>query len=123
MTEMLDDGPVRENIVSGIVLEGRPLYKAYSALCSGVWYASLVLAALGACAAVKRRGHGAAIVAIAALGMLLFLLLWEARSRYMFSFVPVVLLLASMGIEKEKGEKICTIARNLWKRRAGTTCC
>ena len=113
MTEMLDDGPVRENIVSGIVLEGRPLYKAYSAVCSGVWYASLLLAALAVYADMRRHNWRAAIPAVAVLGMLLFLLLWEARSRYMFSFVPVVLLLASMGIEKKKGEKICTIARNL----------
>ena len=106
MTEMLDDGPVRENTISQIVLEGRPLYKVYSAVCSGVWYAVLVLAALGAYAALRRRSIRAAVPAIAALGMLLFLLLWEARSRYMFSFVPVLLLLASVGIERNKNVSI-----------------
>ena len=95
MTEMLDDGPVRENALSQIVLEGRPLYGAYSAVCSGVWYAALVLAALGILSDMRRRDLRLAIPAIALLGMLLFLLLWEARSRYMFSFTPVVLLLAA----------------------------
>ena len=95
MTEMLDDGPVRENAVSACVLEGRPLYGAYMAVCSGVWFAALLLAAAAVYADIRRRDVSTAIIAVSVFGMLLFLLLWEARSRYMFSFVPLVLLLAS----------------------------
>ena len=95
MTEMLDDGPVRENAVSQLVLEGRPHYAVYSAVCSGVWYAALMLAALAVYADIRRRDLRLAIPAVSLLGMLLFLLLWEARSRYMFSFTPVLLLLAA----------------------------
>ena len=97
MTEMLDDNPVRENAVSSLVLEGRPLYGAYSAVCSGVWFAALLLAAASVCADVRRRDTRGAIVAIAVLGALIFLLLWEARSRYVFGYVPLVLLLAAGG--------------------------
>ena len=39
MTEMLDDGPVRENVVSSFVLEGRAHYGAYGALTTGIWLA------------------------------------------------------------------------------------
>lgn len=94
MTEMLDDGPVRENAVSTVVLSGRPLYPLYSALTSGVWYAVLVFAALSIYEDMRRRDMRCAVVTVAVFGMLLFLLLWEARSRYMFSFVPLMLLLA-----------------------------
>lgn len=97
MTEMLDDGPVRENALSAVVLEGRPLYKAYSAVCTGVWLAALLLAALAVYGDLRRRQLRLALPAVAMLGMLLFLLLWEARSRYMFSFTPIVLLLAACG--------------------------
>ena len=95
MTEMLDDGPVRENALSQLVLEGRGLYPAYMAVCSGVWFAALLMAAASVAADMRRRDFSFAVIAVAVLGMLLFLLLWEARSRYMFSYVPLVLLLAS----------------------------
>lgn len=97
MTEMLDDGPVRENGISQIVLEGRPLYRMYAALCSGVWAANMALAALSCLRDLKRGDSRAALLQIAMLGMMLFLLLWEARGRYAFGFMPVMLLLAMRG--------------------------
>lgn len=108
MTEMLDDGPVRENAVSAFVLEGRPYYALYQAVCSGIWYANLLLAACGVWLDLHRRDMRAAIPSIAMLGMLLFLLLWEARGRYIFSFVPVTLLLCA-GCASRTGELIETV--------------
>lgn len=104
MTEMLDDNPVRENAVSSIVLEGRPHYALYSALCSGVFMAQLALAVAGCLRDIRRRELRFAMPYIAAFGMLLFLMLWEARGRYFFSFVPVILLLAgaaAVGYERK----------------------
>lgn len=95
MTEMLDDGPVRENVVSSIVLEGRQFYSLYMAAASGIWYAVLAFAALAVYKDMRRRDVCCAVVAVAVFGMQLFLLLWEARSRYMFSYVPLVFLLAA----------------------------
>lgn len=95
MTEMLDDGPVRENIVSSFVLEGRPYYSLYMAIASGIWYAVLALAALNVYTDVRRRDFRCAITAIAVFGIQLFLMLWEARGRYMFGYVPLMLLLAA----------------------------
>lgn len=95
MTEMLDDGPVRENAVSGFVLEGRPGYALYMGVCSGIWNAHLLLAALSLWLDIRKRDVSAAIPAIAYLGMLIFLLIWESRGRYVFSFVPVALLLSA----------------------------
>ena len=101
MTEMLDDGPVRENAVSSFVLEGRPFYGLYSAVCSGIYLAALTLAAAGCAGDIRRRDERAAVLYVAALGIMLFLMLWEARSRYLFGFVPVVLLLGAGGIARE----------------------
>lgn len=108
MTEMLDDGPVRENAVSAFVLEGRRFYGLYMGVCSGIWSAHLLLIALSLWLDMKQRDLRAAIPAIAHLGMLLFLMLWEARGRYMFSFVPVALLL-SMGGAVRAGALLTTI--------------
>lgn len=98
MTEMLDDGPVRENIVSSVVLEGRPGYRTYMAITVGIWHAVMAYAALAVYTDIRRRDLTHAMVAVAVFGMQLFLMLWEARGRYMFGFVPIMLMLAAGGI-------------------------
>ena len=94
MTEMLDDGPLRENAVSAVVLEGRPYYALYAAVCTGIMMAHMLLAAAGTLRALRRRDTQTALPAVAMLGIILFLLLWEARGRYGFGFMPVLLLLS-----------------------------
>ena len=54
MTEMLDDGPVRENVVSSFVLEGRSRYRLHMTLCTGVWLAQLTLALLACVRDIRR---------------------------------------------------------------------
>lgn len=111
MTEMLDDGPVRENAVSSFVLEGRANYKAYSALCTGVWMAQLTLALLACLRDIRRSKPGSAgesgalryaALYVAFFGAMLFLMFWEARSRYLFGSVLVLLLLAAHGAADAK---------------------
>ena len=103
MTEMLDDNPVRLNAVSNIVLaEGRH-YPLYQGVASGVFFAQLLMAIFACWRDIRRRDLRMAMGYVAAFGMLLFLMLWEARARYFFGFVPVILLLGSLlcGDEKE----------------------
>ena len=97
MTEMLDDGPVRENAVSSFVLEGRAHYALYGALCTGVFAAHMALCVAGCLIDLKKRDPRAAALAVAMFGIMLFLMFWEARSRYVFPFVPVLLLLSARG--------------------------
>lgn len=103
MTEMLDDNPVRENAVSRIVLSGRQYYTRYLGVTSGIFFAQLLFALISCIRDLRRRETDMAVGYVAAFGMMLFLMLWEARSRYFFGFVPVILLLASrIAGEKEK---------------------
>lgn len=104
MTEMLDDGPVRENAVSTLVLEGRAHYGMYSAVTSGIWAAQMLLAAYGILRDIRRRDLRTALPCVAMFGMMLFLMLWEARGRYIFGFVPVMLLLACGGALTQAGK-------------------
>lgn len=103
MTEMLDDNPVRPNAVSQVVLgEGR-YYALYQAIASGVFFAKMLLAIAACVRDIRRWDLRMAPGYVAAFGMMLFLMLWEARSRYFFGFVPVILLLASRAAaEKEE---------------------
>lgn len=105
MTEMLDDVPVRENVVSSFVLSGRAHYPVYGALCTGMHMACMLLALAGCAYDIRRRDVRLAIVYIAVFGMMLFLMIWEARSRYLFSFVPLLLLLASALVARMPGRE------------------
>ena len=103
MTEMLDDNPVRPNAVSQVVLEEGRYYALYQAVASGVFFAQLMLAVLTCVRDIRRWDLRMAPGYVAAFGMMLFLMLWEARARYFFGFVPVILLLASrIAAEKEE---------------------
>ena len=55
----------------------------------------IAYASLSVYADMRRRDFTCAIPVIAVLGIQLFLLLWEARQRYIFGYVPLVLLLAA----------------------------
>ena len=103
MTEMLDDNPVRRNAVSSVVLGDGAHYALYQAVTSGVFFAQLLLAVLACVRDIRRWDLRMALGFVAAFGMMLFLMLWEARARYFFGFVPVILLLASR-IAGEKEE-------------------
>ena len=96
MTEMLDDRPVRRNFVSEIVLEDGKYNAIYSAVVTGIWLSQLFLACINAFWEFKERQYRKAMLEIAALGVLIFLMLWEARSRYIFGFVPVFLMIAAL---------------------------
>lgn len=95
MTEMLDDGPVRENIVSQFVLSDRPYYGLYSTVCVGISIAHLLLALAGCVKDIKKRDVKLSMLHIAMFGIMLFLMIWEARGRYVFGFMPVLYLLSS----------------------------
>ena len=95
MTEILDDSPQRENVVSSFVLQDRPYYRIYLSVCTGIYCAHLVFAALACLRDMRRRDFRAALLYVALFGFMLFMLLWEARSRYIFNFVPVLLLLSA----------------------------
>ena len=110
MTEMLDDGPVRENVISSFVLEGRAHYAAYGALCAGLLMAHMVLAAAGCLRDLQRRDLRVAILAVAMFGIMLFLMLWEARGRYAFSFAPVLLLLSARG-QLAAADAVCRLQK------------
>lgn len=105
MTEMLDDKPVRENIVSAFVLEGRRFYASCGALFTGVYMAHMLFALLGCLRDIRRRDVSLSLAYIAMFGMMLFLMIWEARSRYLLSFVPVMLLLSCAFLSRLPGRE------------------
>ena len=100
MTEMLDDAPLRPNILSEFVLYDGAYYSFYVDLCGGIWFAHLAAAALACLKDAEKRRFDLAIPAIAFLGLMIFEMLWEARSRYMFNFAPLILVVSACGLTR-----------------------
>ena len=98
MTEMLDDKPIRRNILSEFVLEDGKYYKSYMELTSGIWFGVLLVSLLRAFSEYRRGRTEKCLIYVSLLGVMLFLMIWEARGRYLFNYIPVFLLAASLPI-------------------------
>lgn len=96
LSEILDDKPTYYTQLSAVVREEGSLYPVYQAICSGIFIAHLIFAVLACLRDMKKKDFRAALLYVAMFGFMVFMLIWEVRSRYIFNFVPV-LLLVSMG--------------------------
>lgn len=98
----LDIRPVRSSwlqsyCIQGMAHTGRTVY-----LATGLQLALLGLAVWGAIQSVRRQNWSISFVQIALLGLGLFLLLWEARSRYIVSFLPLLAVCGVWGLCMEQ---------------------
>ena len=93
----LDLGAVHQNPLQMYFIQGKQHLgrTAYATL--AVQLALLAGLCLAAARAARFRAHGATVARVAVFGLLLFLLLWETRSRYLMNFLPVLLLAAFPG--------------------------
>lgn len=60
----------------------------------------LLAIVLAVFAAIKRKDTSAVMPAVSLVGVTLFLLLWEARARYILNFLPLFVLVAVFGIKQ-----------------------
>ena len=97
MWEMLDDAPLRESPLSSIFLYYGPYYPLYADVCGGIWLSHLTMAATSCLKDIRKRRFSLSIPMIAFLGLMIFEIIWEARSRYLFNFAPVLLLISACG--------------------------
>mgnify|MGYP003433817205 FL=1 len=94
----LDQSGLHDTYLRQFFLAGFPYFGAVSHLCTGLWFAILCGSVLGAAKAAHRGAHHATVVRIAVIGLTLFLLLWEARSRYLVNFLPLILICGASGL-------------------------
>lgn len=98
--EFFKDVSVREDRLSlflrNIYYPEGKYHRIYSTFCQGIWI--LMLAGSVGIVFDRNRMEFAA-PALAILGLTLFLLLFEARARYLFLYTPVYLLLGGIGLK------------------------
>lgn len=87
--------PLQSYCIQGMQHTGRTMYFGLS-----VHLILLIGMALGAYDAVKRQKMNPAVLQIAVLGLIVFLMIWETRSRYLVNFLPLMAVLGVQGYER-----------------------
>lgn len=97
--EKLRRSPVEQTILQEIVIgKYKNVYKYFPQV---MHISMMILIFINVCSILKKKEYTnrEIIMAISVFGLILFLLLWENRSRYIFVMVPLMMLLQLNGIE------------------------
>ena len=101
--QKLNHGGVNpQNIFTAFIIPGAKHVRWPYTLADAWQLALWILCAVGALNAARRRDADFAVGRMAVFGLLLFLLLWEARSRYIVNFLPLILLCGADGLNLNK---------------------
>lgn len=102
------DDPEPDNAVKQVIFRTGSFYKPYYYLCTGMFMAQMIVAAMACVQAIRRRDTSGAPLFIALVGIFLVLCAWETRARYFFQYEMVLLcagaLLDSLKLDKLKKE-------------------
>lgn len=99
VNEMIDDGPIRPNIVHQFCLEGGRYFNVFKNMAQGFHvflFLLITLAALLDCARKNPCSQSIFAARLGVLGIYAFLLLWEANSRYILNFMPLFVVCAAV---------------------------
>lgn len=94
-----------DNALHRFLLPGGEGHAAYKHICTGVLIAIYILLIVSCVIGAFGKGAAQNMSAprLALLGLLLFLLIWEARWRYFSNYAPVFIVSAVMGLEEITG--------------------
>lgn len=99
--EKLRRDPVNPNLLHEFVLSGGKYTKYYKYFPQTMHFAMLILITVSAYSVMKckkNKGIEAALI-LAVLGIVIFLLIWENRSRYILTMFPVMMILQLSGLD------------------------
>ena len=76
-------------------------YTTYASIIHTVWLGVLLLVLIG-CILDKKVTKQTSIIRLSLLGLVMFELLFEVRARYLFTYVPLLIVLAVQGLQSAK---------------------
>lgn len=106
----LDRGARYPNPLHLFIVPNAPYAGFLYYLADGAQLCLLALCAVGAWRAA-RRPDGLTAARVAVFGLLLFLLVWEARSRYLVQFLPLLQLRLGAGLQDRRPRRAITSKR------------
>lgn len=92
------NGVIKENIWNQMILKDEK--SIYKYIPQSMHIGMLILIFINICNTIKKKDYDKEkmILILATLGILVFLLIWENRSRYLFTMVPILMILQLDGI-------------------------
>lgn len=98
-SQKLDRAAVKGSALHNYIIYVADGYKylGYSSL--AYFMAILMFISIGMFIAIKRKNTSLVMLALSLVGVTCFLILWEARTRYILNFLPVFVVLAVFGIK------------------------
>lgn len=97
LSDFLDDGPVYDTPLHGLVLYSGHHYDVYKHIAQGAHLAFFLLMLIGGALSIVRPNRFI-VPWLSMFGLLLFLIVWETSPRYTQNFMPVLILCAVMGV-------------------------
>ena len=101
----LNRAALKPSIWHEFVIEGGKYAGILYYLADGFQICLLLACGWGSWRAARDRQHALTVYRIALFGLVLFLLLWENRSRYLVNFLPLFLLCAGSGMLHSQAER------------------
>lgn len=94
------NGVIEENIWNQMIVQDEG--SIYKYIPQSMHIGMLLLIFINVCNTIKKKDYDKEkiVLILATLGILVFLLIWENRSRYLFTMVPVLMLLQLDGVER-----------------------
>lgn len=109
--EKLRRSPIEKNYLHNIYLVDGKYFSYYFYYAEGVQLSLLLLLSTSGLSALRKKEDKTNIIRVAIFGLLLFLTIWEARSRYLINYIPIIVIGAIVGftdiynyIEKKVGK-------------------
>lgn len=101
------DWGLEKGKIYDVLTEGKAFYACYKVYIQIFSYCMYIFAVAGAFLSLKRpKAAYGMFLRLTMLGVILFFMLWESKSRYIFNFTPVFMLAAIYGAEEIKNRKI-----------------
>ena len=95
----LDRAVVRPNGLHEYIIYLGSRFEILGNFSLGLFLSMLVFIAIGAVNAIRKKDTSATMPSLSLIGIIMFLLMWEARSRYILNFLPIFIILAVFGIK------------------------
>lgn len=76
-----------------LLLENESTTKIFRALTQGVQYALIIIIISGCIFKIKKKDNEQYYIQLTIVGLVIFFLLWENRSRYIFNYIPIFILI------------------------------
>lgn len=113
VNEMIDDGPLRPNLLHEFALDSGKHYETVRHFAQGYHVFIFLMIAFGAiydATTKKQSSINVLVIRLSITGLFIFLALWESNSRYIYNFIPI--FIAGAALSFPEFYRVMSIVKN-----------